>query len=722
MGLTDATAPVGLATDQAARQGVKYVYRPALVARLTIRLEDFGNDDGPIALQEGAPPKSKAARAAVAASFAAGLQAIRRASGDADIRADAEAIRTRKRAAAGRSDRMGAADAAAPLNVPGDDLTIQVAVVPIGLSLELQGFKTADHLSIQIPLGDFPVVPDIVRAVLVEVFFGTVAADDYTDPTRWIPQLFHTAPVFRGYAEEEDIEASDSDLQLTIDAHSLEKRLMEAKFDPFAKERRVAAGGEDLADYVRKILAVVPEFNGSLGSAIGVRYFPNVDPAKAPRIDGKRLKRSLQSAQSRAAAGGAVQGGLPPGMDPGADPGGGTPAGVGYPTPAPTTEITVWDLVTRACLLSGMIPIYDPSIVVTEPDGSVNPIGANSILIVPPQNIKETPQGGLTIPGGPADGFSRQVTLGGTSEVTTQVRLLVWGKNLRKYKMGRKYGRNSRVPRVRVICHNPDGRPGERTLEAVFPKTPRATAVSAAGTGAAGAAQGHQPIEEEVVRVVREIRSKEDLERIAVALYHLISQHEVTATIETDELSSYIDPTRPESHNENPDLLRLRPGACVRVMVARSVEDPASGDVATDGLSQLMDRRSNPAFLRKALLDNPNSQAYIAAGQRPALERALARIDAAYQTAKLTDWFYVRSVCYRWSADEGFQLTIELAGYQEARNNPASLSAQDKASDDHYKARVSGKKPDARAAALEANKDQVLLRLAQAAVRRGGTP
>jgi len=241
--------------------------------------------------------------------------------------------------------------------------------------------------------------------------------------------------------------------------------------------------------------------------------------------------------------------------------------------------------------------------------------------------------------------------------------------------------------------------------------------VSAVGTGRAGSARGHQPVEEEVVRVIREVRTQAELERVAVALYHTISQHEVTATIETDELCSYLDPTRPETHNENPDLLRLRPGACVRIMVARQVEDPASGDVSTDNLSQLMDRRANPAFIRKALLENPASRALVAAGKRDQLDRVMAKIDAAYQSAKLTDWFYVRSVCYRWDAEEGFQLTIEVAGYQEARNNPASLSAQDKASDDHYKARVSGRKPDARAVALQANQDALLLKLAE---RAGG--
>jgi len=697
--------------------GVKYVYRPAAVLRLSILLEDFTNDDGAGAQSESSPPKSPAAKAQAAAQAAANLQAVRRASGERDLGADAAAAVASRRAAASAAGTAAPGAAAAPLGKSRTDNSVQICVVPVDLTLNLDGFRTAAKLTFGVQLSDLPIAPEIVRAMFVEVFFGTAAVDDYADPASWIPRVMGLPPVFRGYAESEDMEADEEDVKISVSADSLEGRLNALKVNPFAKELRVAPGGEGLADYIRRVISTVPEFNGQLGDAIGVRYFPNVDPAKEPRIDAQRFKRSLQTAASRAQAGGLVQGGPPPGMDPAADPGGGQPAGVQPPSINPSTDVSIWDIVTRAALLGGMIPVYDPSIVAQEADGSVTPIGANNILLVPPQNIKETPQDGIVVPGGPVDGFGRDITVGG-SVIHTDVRFFVWGSNIKKMKMSRKYGRN-RAPRIRVICHNPDGPPGKRTLEAFFPRTHRATKPSAVGSGGAGSALGHQPIEEEIVREVREIRSQEALDLIAVALYHSISRHELQCTIETNELCSYLDPTRPETHNENPDILRLRPGTPCRVTVGSTVSDP-SADLVVNGLSELFGRRSNPAFLRRALLENPNSKAFIAVGQKSALESALAKIEAAYASAKLTDWFYCRRVEYQWSVREGFSVTIELSGFLEARNLPANLAPQDAATNDRLKAAVSGAKPDGRAAAIQANTDQLLVRLAEAAVGGGG--
>ena len=726
MAIFDTVVPAGVAAAAQVSAGrrAKYVYRPAVVVRLTIRLEDFNNDDGQDAQQEGQPAKTRASAQAAALASARALQAVRRASGVQDLAADAS-LKLQQQRAAGKvsSDQGGGGpDDAAPLGASPDDDAVVLSVVPLAMTLQLNGFKTADRLEMTLNLADFPVVPDIVRSMFVEVFMGTVSADDATDPARWVPQLFNQAPSFRGYATEETVDSSDSDLRISVSALSLEQRLIDLKINPFTKERRVARGGEDLADYVRRLISTIPEFNGTLGGAIGVRYFPNVDPAKAPQIDPKSLKRALQTAASRNDAGGAVQPGPPPGIDPAADPGNGTPAGIGFPTPAPQADVSVWDLVTRAAQLCGMMAVYDPSLVAQEPDGTISPIGANNILLVPPQNLKETPQGGLTVPGGPIDGFERQITVGGSRLVSTQVRFLVWGRNIGSLKQVRKYGRALRPPRVRVRCHNPDGGAGSRVLEAVFPKTARATAVSAVGSGDPGAGRGHVPVEEEVVRIVREVRRQEDLERIAVALYHTVGRHELAVSIETDELSSYIDPTRPETHNENPDLLRLRPGVLARVMVAdgaNGVADP-SQDLVVNGLSDLLARRSNPAFLRKALLEGPNAAAFAAAGQGQRLRDALAKIEDAYASAKLTDWFYVRDVEIRFTAEDGFAFTINLAGFQEARNLPANLSPADAAANDALKAQVSQKAPDARAAAVQARTDALLEQLAQRAVPGGG--
>lgn len=708
--LAGAQAPVGVAPTQTSQPiggSVKYTYRPAVIVRLTLRLEDWSNDDGAQAQAEGKPAKNPATQVIATAASLQAQQNVRRASGEFDPAADAQVIAAQKKAARVRGGKTAGTGAAAPITAPPDAHTVQLGVVPLDISVEHNGFRTADKVSLEISLGDLPLPPDLIRSLLAEVFVGTVPADDFGDPQRWVPNILSNPPDFRGYAEQDNIEADYQNLKVSIDALSLEQRLMTLKIDPFTKDRRVARGGEPVTDYIRRLISTIPEFNGSLGDAIGVRVFPNVAPDQVPRFDASLFKRSLQSAASRAQAGGHVQPGPAPGVDPAQDPSVGQPMGVGFPTPAPSVaDVSVWDVITRAALLAGLIPVYDPSIVARDLGGNVIMLGANNILLVPPQTIKETPQDGVTIPGGPIDGFSRSITVGGTSTVQTQVRFLVWGSNIKSYKMSRKYGRE-KAPRVRVLAHNRDAPAGKRTLTSVFPTTVRGTSVSAVGSGTSA---GHAPVQEEVVRVVREIRDQKQLDQIAVALYHSIGRREVTCTIETDELSSYIDPTRPETHNENPDLLRLRPGIPCRVMVARRVADPASEGFEVNGLSELMDRRSNPAFLRKALTTGTN---LIAPGQaKKKLEEALARIEDAFQTSRLTDWFYCRTMSWRWSPSDGWSATIELANYVEARNSPANLGPQDAATNDAVKAVRRTARVDVQAAAIQsaqqANLDQLI--------------
>lgn len=701
----DPTAPTGVspaATARAPGVSAKRVYRPACLVRLTVRLDDWSNDDGAQAQDEGKPAKAPGAKAVTEAARLTALQNVRRASGEHDAAADAQAEVARRKAARVKAGKTGS-QAAAPQGAPADDHSFTVGIVPQDITVCLNGFRTADRVEFEAMLTELPLPPDLVRSMLVEVYMGTVHVDDFARPDRWIPAIYQQPPMFRGYAEDESLEAGDGELKVVVSALSLEQRLMQLKINPMTPERRVKRGGEPVTDYIRRLISTIPEFNGSYGDAIGVRMFPNVDPAKVPRLDAAMFKRSLQSAASRSQGAGPVQ---PAPADPANDPSAGQPGGVGFASVAPSiAEVSVWDVITRAAELAGTIPVYDPSIVAREPDGAITPIGANNILLIPPQNIKETPQGGITIPGGPVDGFEREFTIGGQT-VRSQVRFMVWGHNIAEMKMARKYGREV-APRVRCVCHNPDGPAGKRVLTSVYPKTLRGTAVSAVGSAAG---KGHAPVQEEVVRVIREVRRQEDLDRIAVALYHAIGRREVTCVIETDEMSSYIDPTRPETHNENPDLLSLRPGTPCRVMVARQVQDPDDPGLVVNGLSELMDRRSNPAFLRRALAGG-----IAAAGAGGAdLEAALAKIEAAFQSSRLTDWFYTRNMEIRWGQQDGWRATIELANYVEARSNPANLSADDQQRNDAGKAARPRQKPSGRAAAIQAN-------LARSIDKKGGS-
>ncbi len=703
MALTDPTTATG--AQPATPSGSNATaYRVGAVVRLTIRLEDFTNQDGPIAQSETRAAKTPAGQKASALAQQQALQAVRRASEEFDLIADAQ-VKLALAGAAGALSGASLTEAAAPNNTARDPFTVVLSVVPTDVSVSKRGFRTAAKCKFSVPLDALPVAPDLIRSLFVEVFMDEVAVDDFTDPARWLPKVYQSPPVFRGYAEDEELDADDSTLMISVNAESLEARLMKLKINPFTKARQIAKGGDTVVSYVQRLISTIPEFNGQLGDPIGVRMFPNVAESQVPRLDAKLFKRSLQSASSRAQAGGMVQGGPAPGVDPAQDPSNGTPGGVGFPTPAPAVaDVSVWDLITRAAILSGVIPIYDPGIIATLPDGSTYPLGANNILLVPPQNLLETPEGGTKIPGGPVDGFKRDVLVGdaGTQKVSTEVRFFVFGHNIKSYKTVRKYGRVEKVPRVRCIAHNPDAPAGKRTLTSIYPTTKRGTAVSARGTGQNG--QGHTPVEEEVVRIFHDIRSQKALDAIAVALYAQIGRKEICVTIETDEPSSYFNPALGQ---RTPDVIRLRPGTPCRVTVASNV-DGGNGTAVTNSLSDLYARRGNPAFIEQAILKSTNSPAVVAVEGWSELQEACKRIQAAYASARLTDWFYTRGVDLHWSTDGGWSATIELVNFTEARNLPANLSTEDKARNDAVKAVVPGEAPDPAPSAVAANLDAII--------------
>lgn len=697
--IRDAQGNISPAAAQlSALQGrVKHVYYPTAVLRLTVRLDDFSNEDGGTAQSEAEPAPNARAESQVTSEEARQGAAEARALGDFDLEDQATARKVQADAAAPSTG----ADAAPPNDVPKDDLSFEISVVPLELSVELNSFRIADKMQATFSLRDLPLHPNILRACLVEAYIGTARAEDFADPSRWIPSLLGTmTPMFRGYVDEESMDVSESDLTVQFEARSLEARLMDEKIHPLTKERRIrrtdsfkdgnghVVSGEKITSFLKRLMSTIPEFSGALGDSIGVRIFPNFDPAQEPILSSSLFLRSIQTAQSRAQAGGQVQAAPPETGDqpPAVDPSVGTPV-----MPAPPGEMSVWDVITRACELVGLLPTYDPSIRMTDADGTLVR-GADNILLLSPQNLKETPSDGITIPGGPIDGFTRTISLAGAgSAVRTQVRFMVWGHNISKMKLARKFGR-VKAPMVRVTCSDPDQKAGGRVLVAQFPKTPRGTNVAASGTGRGKAGKGHKPTMEVVTKVLFGIRDQAQLEQAAVAIYHSISRHEVTCEIETDEMSSYIDPTRPETHNENPDLLSLRPGTPCRVMVARRVVDPAVGTVGVDELSQLFDTRANPAFLRKALIGGSAGAALSATGKQR-LEAALAKIENAYQSARLTDWFYTRVVHHKFSASDGYSVSMELANFIEARNLPSNLSPQDKAQNDKRKKAKRGTSP-----------------------------
>lgn len=659
------------APSMALHPGVPRSFRPSAILRMRVRLEDFSNEDGPNVVGRKMPLQSPRLLAQADADKRFVAQADRRASGDVDLAADVET----QEAQDALNNAAVTSASPAPENVSPDDLSVEFYIVPTSLTIELNGFRIADKLTAAFALHDLPIDPRVVRAILVEGWLCTVGLDDFADPGKWAPAVARAGfPMFRGYADMESLEVSDSDNQITLEAQSLEQQLMVAELDARSQAGHIPTGDEPITSFIKRIVSTVPGFSGAVGDAIAVRMFPNVDPDKEPRIGRKMLLRTMQSAQSQVAANGGVPVQAAPVDEPGEDPAA-TP-GIGIPAvPKSTVEkMTVWDLVTRACEMSGaLIPIYDPT------------IDPNAILLMPPQNLFETSDGtgqrAATSP--PHLQFSRSFHRPDGSTWQSSARIMVWGHNVKSMKIQRQLGR-IKAPGVRIVSYNPDAAPKERRLEVFFPTKPRSTWVQAEGTGRKAGAKGHKPVEEIVTFVIHGVRDKDVLQQAAVSLYHSLSRKELSIAIETDDMASFVDPSLPESGNDNPDLLRLRPGMEMQVRVARNPGDDARDrGLVVNELSDLFRRQGDPQFLRGLLRGNRSS--LISPAARDRLDQSLARLEAAYQSAKLTSSFYTKVVRHTFSNDEGYSCSMELINFVEARALPANVSTQDKKLNDQMK-------------------------------------
>lgn len=670
--------------------------RASVLVRLLLFLETGTNDDGDLALSEDAPELDAAADTAAFNARVNKALAAARAAGETDLALEAEKALAARRAKAGKSG------GAAPENVARADDAVPLYAVPVNYELTLNTFREADKFTMTLPARDLPLLPELVRSALVEVFLATVPAKDFGRAESWAPAPERRLLQFRGYADSIDLDADE--LQVQVQACSLEYVLMNKEINPLTKSRRVKGSAEKVTDFLKRFFSTIPEVSGGAlgGDPLGVRIYPNVDEDKIPLLSKQMLVRTLQSAESRAqAAGSPIMGDAPmPGSDPGAMPGQGSPS---VAAPVAGTKIKAWDVVVRAAELCGLIPTYDPSV---DPD---------NILLMLPQTLYESPREGIKIQGGARDGFSRTFS-NGTSRVESEVRLFVWGRNLSKMRMERRYGRN-KPKAVQVVSYNPDGVGMAKLVTARFPKTARGVAASPVGTTLPGAmGKGRRPVDEIVTVTVPGLRDKAAAEQLAVGLYHALSKRELKVSIETHDLQSYVDPAFPVDPNtqEGADLYRLRPGTPVRVLVARQQVDPSKG-LVVNTLSELFERRSNPAFLRK-MLSEQRLRANVFRNQRDyeQLEASLKKIENAYASVKLTDWFFVKTVVHKGSGDDGggYSCRIELFNYVESRNAPENLSNGDKATNDERKATKDESRADRTTAAAEQATLDELVRLA----------
>jgi hypothetical protein len=678
--------------------------------RLKVRLEDFGQADDSNS-QDGSKPyiSAKAKRLADAA-VVEGQIAQAAAGGDRSRAAmiGLQAVASSLRRDAAKVDQVTSAGPKGQ----GDEFSVDFVTVPTDLDHEDKGFREADALTASFPFQDMPLHPLIMRECAVEAWAGTVKAEDFATPDGW-----HLKPIpsetsvlmFKGYVDLPEMVHDDTSGVTHIKARSYISVLIDGKINQHAKAYRIQGEEEYLTVYINRILSLYPPTSGDTGGDPFRAYWYAADPTKEPKIGRKLLLRSLQTAASRNAAAGQSKTNDvnaqpdPPSEAP--DPGGQGDAALGgapaMPSKAPSEDgMSVWDLITQACELCGVLPMFKPSL--PKATGSsagkvqqVNP--ADCLLISPPEAFLDDISSATQIAGGARDGFHREFSDGTKSDV----RFMVWGNNLEKMKLARKMGK-VRPSAVEVRAYNPDA---SATLRQMSSRFPRHIPGKKKGKGASKMNEkGGGKIDVVRTFLLKGIRDQHALDQAAASIYEQLCRPELTMEIETDELSSYMDPVASQStgalvqsQNDVPDLLKLTSGTPVHVTVAKKSFDEAGLTICS--LSEFYDLQATN-ILDLLTKQNDRWGAWRTDGSldQAKIEETARKIQAAYRAAKLPTVYYCCGIHRHFaSGDQFFHATIELMNYMPS-NDPRTMDAVTQAINDDRKKKKTGKADKAKAA------------------------
>lgn len=217
-------------------------------------------------------------------------------------------------------------------------------------------------------------------------------------------------------------------------------------------------------------------------------------------------------------------------------------------------NMNFWDAITRYCYLVGAIPTFQGRNLIIRPGYALFDRLRNIETPFRPNESR-------------SDGISKWNT-----------RRLVWGRDIESMELGRKYAGHNKPKTVRCISVDPSagtGRRGrEQLLEASWPPRTVREARREGAKDPRNAVGGEES--QEIMNIpVHGVRDIQQLTDIARSFYEQLGRLEMKGSISTSQLTSF------GGTNADPDLLRLRVGDPVELLVDASRMDAQSPIVAT---------------------------------------------------------------------------------------------------------------------------------------------
>ncbi len=489
-------------------------YYPSCRVRLILRLEDFGAPGTP-----EPPARVATARSGKNDKEPTKLKVVQR---------DGALLLV------GPGDDPGAVGSSQSQQGSEDGLThVLDGIIPITANFLRNGIRTADTSSIEIPYMELPVDPRVVRAVGVQLFMGTITADDYRRgmqgelrstsatvsgvpvPYNVLPD-YYTDPYgrqrtnlrFEGWVDDWENDWPDADSPtVSLECTDNTRLLIDQDAAPKLTISPDLPIDEAFADY----LSNYPQFRG-----LSVQYRPEVQRGDVPV-----LKKIMQATKFQPKLGPA--------------PAGGGAAG----------KLKVWDYLTDVVGSIGHTLRFE----------------GTQIIIQRARTLYDS-----RLPGRPDDPFTGRNLPSG---LQLPRRLFVYGKNVQSMKFRRKF---ATVPSINVElrCYDTTRK---KTLVARFPlKGDRVKRLN----------PGNSSDEKWIVKVVAGIKDEATLRILAQNVYEQVTRNELECRLVSKNLGTY------GGGNEDPDALDAMAGDAIDVRVMRDGEATnsvqlASTEIATRG-------------------------------------------------------------------------------------------------------------------------------------------
>lgn len=504
--------------------------------------------------------------------------------------------------------------------------------VPVKASVDLPGYRTAATFDCEFPFRDLPIDPQTVKAAAVEIYLGTVsplAMGTAADPGAETVKLFGRQSVLR--VRDSLGRAIDENLVMvgTVDtwkvshgasgstAHLHGRDLRAILIDtPVALLPGEAEAFFDRIDMEGSIVEVVRAILGQHPLMADVRVVAN-----AEEWDGGKIPSPASSAAT-------------PRHRKGAKGTKGRPASAGQ---GDVPHLSYWDLIVRECYLVGAIPHWVGLEVHVRPAAALFSQLRQGI----DPRARPTPFAG-----------GRQRTrdaASGQAMPPLAVRKLVYGRDVKELSFDRKYGgyQKPKIVRVVTVDDSAPTRGEDRLLVGRWPPEEASAKVGVKPSPGEALAQ------KEILNIpVAGVRDKARLARIARAVFEEIGRGEMGGSCSTPNLASF------GGDNEDPDLLRLRPGDGVEFAVDTRVLGPVSPLIST-----LTDTIRRPmgemvAELTVALGDNTLARAVVAGARSTRAQR----------------FFRVSSVKFDWAAS-GVKVAFDFQNYVVAADETGEMSS-----------------------------------------------